>query len=90
MSRKKRSIKNNKISEKQASTLKDMKKTREEDSIRLRKKVEQLIQQAEQDRKNILEIRKTREEQLQTLNIQLLKNKGAIEILQILLGNNNG
>ena len=94
MTKKKRSSKkkasSKKLSKKQKDTLDDMKVSREEDNIRLRKRIEELIKQSDEDRKKLLETKQIREEQLQTLNIQLIKNKGAIDILMILLGKNNG
>jgi len=78
------------ISKKQEETLKDMQETRNEDSVRLRKKAEEFIVQVKEDRKKLIETKKLREEQLQTLNIQLLKNIGALDILNILLGIENG
>ena len=64
--------------EKQAETLKKMKKRREEDSIHLRSIVEQKIKWASEEREKGLK-------QIETLKQQVLKLEGSIIILKQVL-----
>ena len=83
--------KNSKLSKKSKKTSSDMKKVRVEDTIRLRKKAEELVSLTFEDKKKLVETYKLRKEQLAVLETQLLKNQGALDILTILLEEiNNG
>jgi hypothetical protein len=73
-----------KISKEMKKTQDIMQEIRTEDTIRLRKRIEELIDLANIDRKKIFETKKLREEQLNELEIQLIKNQSALEILKIL------
>ena len=77
----------NKVGKKSLSkvTKDNMNKARIEDTIRLRKKAEELVSLAFEDKKTLAETYKLRKEQIATLEIQLLKNQGALDILTILL-----
>jgi len=75
----------NKLSKKSKKTSSDMKKVRAEDTIRLRKKAEELVSLTFEDKKKLSETYKLRKEQLSVLETQLLKNQGALDILIILL-----
>jgi len=66
-------------------TVDNMNEVRIEDTIRLRKKAEELINLALEDKKKLSETYKTRKEQIAVLETQLLKNQGALDILKILL-----
>jgi len=74
-----------KLSKKIVDTQKQMQESRIEDSIRLRKKAEEMIVAAEDDKKIILATRATLYKQINDLNERLLKTDGAIQILKILL-----
>ena len=66
-------------------TVDNMNEVRIEDTIRLRKKAEELINLSLEDKKKLSETYKTRKEQIAVLETQLLKNQGALDILKILL-----
>lgn len=67
------------------ATKDNMKKVRAEDTIRLRKKAEELVSLTLEDKKTLKETYKTRKDQISVLEVQLLKNQGALDILKILL-----
>ena len=66
-------------------TVDNMNEVRIEDTIRLRKKAEELVKLTFDDKKKLSETYKTRKEQIAVLETQLLKNQGALDILKILL-----
>jgi len=78
------------LNKKQKKTSKEMLKIRKEDTVRLRKKSEELIKSINEDRAKLVDIYKKRQEQIRTLETQLLKNQGALDILKLLLEDNNG
>lgn len=61
---------------------KEIKKTKKQT---LRKKANDLMESLNKDRLKLLDVKKKRQEQLDILNIQLLKNTSALELLKILL-----
>jgi hypothetical protein len=69
----------------QEKTLKEMKESRNEDSIRLRKEAEELIEQCNNDVLIINETRKKLQDQINALNVKAIKTEGALHILKILL-----
>lgn len=69
----------------QKKTKAAMAKVREEDTIRMRKKVEELFKHSQEDQIIILKTIKQVKNQLNNLREQEIKNSGALAILQILL-----
>lgn len=74
-----------KLSKKILDTQKQMQESREEDSIRLRKKAQELIESAEKDKKIIIATKNELQKQINAHEVRLLKTEGAIQILKILL-----
>ena len=74
-----------KISKKIEDTQKEMRESRVEDSIRLRKKAEQLIQSANEDVRLLIKSKEDLLNNLNDINTRLIKTNGALSILKILL-----
>lgn len=66
-------------------TQKEMQEARVEDSIRLRKKAEELITAANEDVKLLLKSKEDLTNNLLDINTRLIKTNGALSILKILL-----
>jgi len=66
-------------------TQKEMQEARVEDSIRLRKKAEELIASANEDVKLLLKSKEDLTNNLLDINTRLIKTNGALSILKILL-----
>jgi hypothetical protein len=66
-------------------TQKEMQEARVEDSIRLRKKAEELVAAANEDVKLILKSKEDLTNNLLDINTRLIKTNGALSILKILL-----
>lgn len=73
------------ISKKIKDTQNSMLETRKDDSVRLRKKAEELISQANIDVKFLLETKEKLIKELDNINLKLIKTNGALHILKILL-----
>jgi len=69
----------------QKKTKATMAKVREEDTIRMRKQVEELFKCSQEDQIIILKTIRQVKNQLNTLREQEIKNSGALAILQMLL-----
>ena len=78
-----------KVTKKIKQTQIRMQETRQEDTVRLRKKAEELIVHANEDVKFIIETKKKLLEEIKALDVRLMKTNGALSILKILLENNN-
>ena len=74
-----------KLSKKIEDTQKEMQEARVEDSIRLRKKAEELIASANEDVKLLLKSKEDLTNNLLDVNTRLIKTNGALSILKILL-----
>ena len=74
-----------KLSKKIEDTQKEMQEARVEDSIRLRKKAEELITAANEDVKLLLKSKEDLTNTLLDVNTRLIKTNGALSILKILL-----
>lgn len=66
-------------------TQKEMKASRVEDSVRLRKKAEELIASANEDIKFLMKSKEELSEKLLDINTRLIKTNGALSILKVLL-----
>jgi len=66
-------------------TQKEMQEARVEDSIRLRKKAEELVAAANEDVKLLLKSKEDLTNNLLDINTRLIKTNGALSILKILL-----
>ena len=66
-------------------TQKEMQEARVEDSIRLRKKAEELITSANEDIKLLVKSKEDLSNNLLDVNTRLIKTNGALSILKILL-----
>lgn len=74
-----------KLSKKMEDTQKEMKVSRIEDSVRLRKKAEELIASANEDIKFLMKSKEELSEKLLDINMRLIKTNGALSILKVLL-----
>lgn len=74
-----------KLSKKIENTQKEMQESRVEDSIRLRKKAEELIISANEDVQLLLKSKEDLSNSLIDVNTRLIKTNGALSILKILL-----
>ena len=74
-----------KFSKKTEDTQKEMQESRIEDSIRLRKKAEELIKTAKEDVIFLLKSKEELTNSLNNINTRLIKTNGALSILKILL-----
>lgn len=74
-----------KLSKKMEDTQKEMNVSRIEDSVRLRKKAEELIVSANEDIKFLMKSKEELSEKLLDINMRLIKTNGALSILKVLL-----
>lgn len=74
-----------KLSKKIVDTQKEMQESRNEDSIRLRKKAEDLIKSANEDIKLLVKSKEELSNNLLDINTRLIKTNGALAILKVLL-----
>lgn len=74
-----------KLSKKTEKTQKEMIESRIEDSVRLRKKAEDLITNVNEDIKILLKTKDELSNRLLDINTRLIKTNGALSILKILL-----